>query len=129
MISGQYCSVYRNTTYCQKVSWSLSRRHSAPKPNLYDDTDHFARCPMSGHGRLREVFGPEMAMRLRVYDFHDHSSFSGPAAKRDPASLGTCASEFNAASMMWVRVDPSAICRVISNGAESEVDWIGLGTI
>ena len=38
-------------TYCQNVSGSSSVRHSGPKPNLKDDTDHLARCPMSGHSR------------------------------------------------------------------------------
>lgn len=42
---------YQEKTYCQNVSGSPSRRHSGPNPNLYDDTDHFARYPMSGHGR------------------------------------------------------------------------------
>jgi hypothetical protein len=37
-------------THCQNVSGSLSRKHSAPNPNLNDETDHLARCPMSGHG-------------------------------------------------------------------------------
>lgn len=32
------------------MSGSSSRRHSGPKPNLYEDTDHFARWPMSGQG-------------------------------------------------------------------------------
>jgi hypothetical protein len=40
------------------VSGSLSRRHSAPKPNLKDDTDHFAREEMSGHFRLGGVSVP-----------------------------------------------------------------------
>ena len=37
-------------TDCQKVSGSWSCRHSGPKPNLNEDTDHLARWPMSGHG-------------------------------------------------------------------------------
>jgi hypothetical protein len=40
----------RPATYCQKVSGSPSRRHSAPKPNLNDETDHLARWPISGQG-------------------------------------------------------------------------------
>ena len=39
-------------THCQNVSGSSSLRHSGPKPNLYDNTLHFARCPMSGHGKM-----------------------------------------------------------------------------
>jgi hypothetical protein len=37
-------------THCQNVSGSLSCKHSGPKPNLNEDTDHLARWPMSGHG-------------------------------------------------------------------------------
>ena len=37
-------------TDCQKVSGSWSCKHSGPKPNLNEETDHFARWPMSGHG-------------------------------------------------------------------------------
>jgi hypothetical protein len=37
-------------TDCQNVSASWSCRHSGPNPNLNEDTDHLARCPMSGHG-------------------------------------------------------------------------------
>ena len=37
-------------TDCQNVSESWSCRHSGPKPNLNDETDHLARWPMSGHG-------------------------------------------------------------------------------
>lgn len=39
-------------THCQKVSGSPSRRHSAPNPNLYEDTDHFPRLDMSGQGKV-----------------------------------------------------------------------------
>jgi hypothetical protein len=38
--------------HCQNVSGSLSRRHSTPKPNLNDDTDHLAREEMSGQGKV-----------------------------------------------------------------------------
>lgn len=37
-------------TDCQNVSGSWSCRHSGPKPNLNEETDHLARWPMSGHG-------------------------------------------------------------------------------
>jgi hypothetical protein len=37
-------------THCQNVSGSLSCKHSGPKPNLNEETDHLARWPMSGHG-------------------------------------------------------------------------------
>lgn len=39
-------------TDCQKVSGSPSLKHSAPKPNLYEETDHLAMRPISGHGRM-----------------------------------------------------------------------------
>jgi hypothetical protein len=37
-------------TDCQNVSESWSCKHSGPKPNLNEETDHLARWPMSGHG-------------------------------------------------------------------------------
>lgn len=37
-------------TRCQNVSGSPSRRHSAPKPNLKEETDHLARDEISGQG-------------------------------------------------------------------------------
>jgi hypothetical protein len=37
-------------THCQNVSGSWSCKHSGPNPNLNEETDHFAKWPMSGHG-------------------------------------------------------------------------------
>ena len=44
------CVEWELRTDCQNVSASWSCRHSGPNPNLNEDTDHFARWPMSGHG-------------------------------------------------------------------------------
>ena len=47
---GVNARVYCSRLNCQNVSGSSSCRHSGPKPNLKDETDHLARWPMSGHG-------------------------------------------------------------------------------
>lgn len=44
--------------YCQKVSGSPSKRHSAPKPNLNEETDHLAREEISGQGRIGGFLEP-----------------------------------------------------------------------
>lgn len=46
-------------THCQNVSGSSSRKHSAPKPNLWEDTDHLARWPMSGR-LVTKFVGPKL---------------------------------------------------------------------
>src|SRR6266545_2182143 len=52
-------------TYCQKVSGSPSRRHSTPKPNLYDETDHFAREEISGQDNSGWV-GPSACQMVHL---------------------------------------------------------------
>ena len=49
-VRGANARVYCSRLNCQNVSGSSSCRHSGPKPNLKDETDHLARWPMSGHG-------------------------------------------------------------------------------
>jgi hypothetical protein len=52
---------------CQNVSGSSSCRHSGPKPNLKDETDHLARWPMSGHGNAGGCLpanSPELKTRI-----------------------------------------------------------------
>ena len=34
------------------MSGSPSLKHSVPNPNLYEETDHLAMRPISGHGRM-----------------------------------------------------------------------------
>jgi hypothetical protein len=48
----EMCAVWNGIgkTHCQNVSGSWSCKHSGPKPNLNEETDHLARWPMSGHG-------------------------------------------------------------------------------
>lgn len=40
------------SAYCQKVSGSASCKHSAPNPNLNEETDHFACEEILGQGRI-----------------------------------------------------------------------------
>lgn len=58
------CHSIQVCTHCQNVSGSSSRRHSAPNPNLKDETDHLARAEMSGQGRCG---GGSVALDDRVF--------------------------------------------------------------
>lgn len=44
------------------MSGSPSRRHSTPKPNLAEDTDHLAREEMSGQGSVGGRFVPGISV-------------------------------------------------------------------